>query len=91
MKRWQAGVADEAWKVMVCANDAATASRTLSALGYILTNAGDDIEAVKRALAAMSGAQIVAQLVAYQASAEQSVRTALQTSRAPIVSEESAP
>jgi hypothetical protein len=77
MKKWTPGVADEAWKIMVCAKDAAHADDVISFLVYILTNAGNDQVAGLAELRSKSGDEIVAALIQYQAVAHQTVRNGL--------------
>ena len=77
MKKFAAGVADEAWKVTICANDARIASEVLSRLSYILTDAGNRKDLGLDEIRKMSGEDIINGLVAYQKSAIDSVENAL--------------
>jgi len=75
-KKWAAGVADEAWKVTICALDANRASEVISALVSILTNAGSTDRGIE-AVRAMSGSQIMDALIDYQSKAIKSVEAAI--------------
>ena len=78
MKKWTPGTADTAWKIMVCARDAAQADEVISYLVAILTNAGNDQAAGLAELRSKSGDEIVSALIQYQAVAHQSVRNGLE-------------
>lgn len=75
-KQWQAGVADEAWKVIICAREAEDVEQALSFLGYVLTSARNWEEAAA-VLRQMTGAEIVDGVLAYRERAKQSVENAL--------------
>lgn len=77
MKKWAAGTADEAWKVTVCARDAARADNLIHELVAMLTDAGSDTARGLSTERDMSGAQIVDAVVAFQRSAHQSVQNGL--------------
>jgi hypothetical protein len=80
-KVWKAGTADEVWKVIVCARDAHRADDLLSALQYILTDAGSDSQKALEKIRAMTGKQIVDGLLAYQKSSYDSVAKAIRKSK----------
>lgn len=77
MKKWVPGAADEAWKIMVCARDAARTDEAIQFIMGILTTAGNDHELGLSQLREMTGKQIVDGLVAYQKSAHDSVKNGL--------------
>ena len=74
MKHWATGIADEAWKITVCAIDAHNASELLSSIKYIT---GKSIEELKL----LSGKDIIDALIKYQASALKSVEEGLKARR----------
>ncbi len=76
-KKWKAGIADEAWKVMICARDASHAEEALQQLVYILTDAGSDAARGHALLRQMTGEQIVQGLLNYRQKSIDSVRRAL--------------
>lgn len=77
MKKWAAGIADEPWKIMLCARDAAMASETIGRLIYILTDAASDRDKGVEILRGLTGKEIIDGLIAYQGSAAKSVQSAL--------------
>lgn len=79
-KFWQAGVADETWKVIVCARDIKQVDDTIAFIGSILFGHGDHA-AIFEELRAMNGAAIVDALLAYRASAADSVSAAITKNR----------
>lgn len=74
MKRWASGIADEAWKVTICARDASMVAEMLKNLSYIL---GLSVEELRE----KSGAEIIDGLIRYQASAVKSVEAGLQVNQ----------
>lgn len=76
--KWKAGTADEPWKVMVSARDAAYAEEMIGGLAYILDNPGFcDLEAQANVIRRFSGDQIADALLDYHAKAFQGVKNAL--------------
>ena len=75
-KQWKPGKADEIWKLMICARDAARTDELIDALIGILTDAGSDTQAGLARLRGMSGADIVDGLLAYKAKSYESVKRA---------------
>jgi len=71
VKRWCAGVADEAWKVAICARDAAEAGNLLASLASLLVDGNVD------ALKQMSGREIVDGLIARQKASMESIENGL--------------
>lgn len=76
-KAWKAGTADEAWKVIICARDAYDTELILSALVYLLTNAGSDTRSGLAEIRAMSGDDIVTALLAHVETSRRAVENAL--------------
>lgn len=83
MKLWKDGVADETWKIIICAENVRTAESALSALTYILADSSSGHEASLNSLRAMSGKEIVDGLLAYRSSAYRSVEKALKKEPTP--------
>jgi len=79
VKQWKPGKADDVWKVMICARDAAQTDELLSSLTYILTDAGSDTQRGLDAIRQMTGAQIIDGLLAYKNVSYQSVAAAVLT------------
>lgn len=78
-KTWKPGVADEPWKVLICARDAERADECLSFLVYVLTNAGSDTESGLAEIREKSAADIIDGLKAFKKSAYDSVAKALRS------------
>jgi hypothetical protein len=76
-KKWNAGVADETWKVIVCARDLSRVDDLLSALSYYLTDAGDDTQRGLSIVREMSGSTIIDALEAHKRTSLMSVQSAL--------------
>ena len=76
-KVWNAGVADEAWKVIICARDACDTEDLILTLCMILTHAGGDTAKGLRDIRAMSGDDIMDALLAYVQKSHQAVENAL--------------
>ena len=77
-KSWKSGVADEAWKVMICAKDAMRAKDLIQGVAYILDNPGHgDIRKYADVLRKFSGDQIADALLDYHFKAFVSVANAL--------------
>ena len=77
IKKWEAGVADEAWKVMVCANEYESVKRAIDTLVYTLTEAGLSTDNRLATIEKMSGAEIVRGMKQRQQSCLQSIANAL--------------
>lgn len=78
MKKWNAGKADEAWKIIACARDVRLAEATLEHLAYILTDMGHAAhDKMAEALSEMSGKEIAEGLIDYRNAAIQSIRNGL--------------
>lgn len=77
-KQWNPGIADEAWKLIICAGEALKAETVLSDLIYILTEAGADKKAGLVAIRDMSGRQIIDGLLAFRDSAHASICNGLE-------------
>ena len=72
--KWKAGMADEAWKVMICARDAMRATDLIQGVAYILDNPGQcDVVENAKILRRFSGEQIADALLDYRKSAMESV------------------
>ena len=77
-RKWSAGVADEVWKVVICARDVQRAEDLLSGLAYILDNPGAaGVDGYADVIRRFSGAQIADALIAYREAALQSVANGL--------------
>lgn len=76
IKRWKAGVADTAWKVAVCANDAKMVETTLSWLGYVLDGSQSEADTIEL-LRKLSGQEIVKALLDYRERALTSIEAAI--------------
>jgi hypothetical protein len=77
MKHWHPGTADEAWKVMICAQEAQNAKNALSSLHMMLTDVPGNPDAANEALRNMTGKQIVDGMLAYIKSRHEGVKRAL--------------
>lgn len=78
-KKWKDGMADEAWKVMICARDANRAEDIASHLAYILTDLGHaSFEQQIEAISAFSGEQIATALKERVLSGQRAIAAALQ-------------
>lgn len=73
-KLWKPGVADETWKVLICARDFMRADDIMGHLVYVLTTAGADTEAGLEQISKMTGKQIVDGLKAYALSSSDSIK-----------------
>lgn len=76
-KLWKAGIADEAWKVIICARDAYDTEQLISALIYVLTSAGSNANLGLAEIRKMSGDDIVSALLAHVETSRKSVERAL--------------
>jgi len=65
-KKWNLGVADEAWKVMICARDLKAADEALEVLRMVLTNLDLSPKGQDALIRQMSGDQIMDAMVAYR-------------------------
>ena len=74
-KNWKPGVADEIWKIMICARDAERADDVIGGITYILGVTQEELRQ-------MTGAQILDGLLAYKRSAYDSVEAGLLAPRA---------
>lgn len=75
-------MADESWKVIICARDAERADEALSFLSYVLTDAGSDLPSGLEKIRAMSGQEIIEGLQKFKSVAHQSVAMALKKAAA---------
>jgi hypothetical protein len=82
MKQFKPGLADEAWKVMICARDEEKAQNTLHFLCSVLTDCGSDYAKGRLEISAMSGADIIEAVECYAAVARKSVALAISKDRA---------
>lgn len=62
-KKWVAGVADSAWKVMICARDEMEIEKCVSMMIYRLTDSGSDRDAGIAAISQMTGRDIIEALI----------------------------
>lgn len=81
IKIWNAGKADEAWKVMICARDAMRAEDIALGLHSILLGGSKEFPAALDDLSRMSGKQIADGLRAYHQCAINSVVNGLEPTR----------
>lgn len=77
-KDWAPGIADEIWKIAICARDMQRDEEALSYLCHVLTNAGSDQEKGLELIRQMSGAQIVTAIQDRISSALKSIGNGLQ-------------
>lgn len=76
-KKWTPGVADDVWKIAICARDASQIDDVLSFLSYVLTDEGADTKAGIAIVREMTGGEIVDGLVKYQEARILSIKNAL--------------
>lgn len=76
-KKWDAGIADEVWKVAICGRDIQEVRNLLRILSYYLTSAGSDIDAGLALVRKMTGDEIVGALEAHMRTSLSSVESAL--------------
>ena len=76
-KVWNPGVADEPYKMLVCAGDYTRARDIKSWLVSVSTDAGSDYKAGEKQLRQFSGNQIVDAILAYERSALESIEAGL--------------
>ena len=62
---WKPGAADEPWKLMICARDAARAQDIIHGLAYILGGRGSSMADAANAVRQFSGDQIADALLTY--------------------------
>lgn len=76
-KKWKAGIADETWKVIICARDLQRVDDLLSGLSYFLTTAGGNTEKGIAQVRGFTGAEIIDALEAHKRTSALTVASAL--------------
>ena len=78
VKRWNAGVADEVWKVHISSRDASRAEDIAGFLAYIMTDIGHaSLDQQLDAISKFSGEQIAKALLDYRSVSLRSIAAAI--------------